>query len=204
MDSVIVYPFGIKLKSDPKEVEKIEKYAWNNYIALDFGYSRVRDDRKVKDQVAVYRDIGEEFGFPPLHLTGPAMGIELLRKESDSNIQTMFVLTVALIGFSFYGLAVTFYDKIHSNRRNYGIYLMNGCPLYMIVLPCLAEIALILFPGILMGWMVFSTEALQIYKIGAIMRAACGLAGVAFLAGAAALTFMMRGVDTEYLLRRKD
>ena len=204
MDSVIVYPFGIKLKSDPKEVEKIEKYAWNNYIALDFGYSRVRDDRKVKDQVAVYRDIGEEFGFPPLHLTGPAMGIELLRKESDSNIQTMFVLTVALIGFSFYGLAVTFYDKIHSNRRNYGIYLMNGCPLYMIVLPCLAEIALILFPGILMGWVVFSTEALQIYKIGAIMRAACGLAGVAFLAGAAALTFMMRGVDTEYLLRRKD
>ena len=155
LDTCIVYPFGIKLKTDPKDVEEIKKYAWNNFLALDFGISEVKDEGKVKDQVAAYRDIGEEYGFPPLHLTSPAMGIELLRKASDSSIRIMFVLTIALIGFSFYGLAVTFYDKIQSNRRNYGIYLMNGCPLCMIAIPCLAEIAAILVPGILVSRMVF-------------------------------------------------
>lgn len=204
LDTSIIYPFGIKLKTDPKEVEEIRKYAWNNFLALDFGFSEVKDDRKVRDQVAAYRDIGEEYGFPPLHLASPAMGIELLRKASDSSIRIMFVLTIALIGFSFYGLAVTFYDKIMSNRRNYGIYLMNGCPLGMIVIPCLAEVAVILLPGILASRLVFSAPALEIYKIGAIMRVVYLLAGGAFLVGAAFLVFIMRGVDTEHLIRQKD
>ncbi len=204
LDSCIIYPFGIKLRSDSKELESMQRYAQNNFVALDCGFSQIKDERKVGEQVAAYRDIGEEFGLPPLQLSGTAMGIDLLRKQSDSSIRMLFILTLALIGFSFYGLAVTFYDKIQSNRRNYGIYLMNGCPLWMVVIPCLAEIAAILLPGVLASKAVFSASFFVTYKIDAIMRAACLLAGGAFLVGAGVLMAMMRGVDTERLVRQKD
>ena len=68
----------------------------------------------------------------------------------------MLILTIALLCFTLYALFVTFYDKIQSNSRVYGIYLINGCSLTMILLPCLLEIAIILLPAVFFSRYVFT------------------------------------------------
>ncbi len=141
-----------------------------------------------------------------MQLVGTSIGLDLLRRESASTVRVLLVLTVVLMCFSFYGLFVTFYDKIQSNSKNYGIYLMNGCSLGMILMPCLLEVAVILAPAIIIGRCIFTSEQIsgQYFRAGPIMQAAYIMIGVAFLVGAGALIYLMRGVDTEHLIRQKD
>ena len=116
----------------------------------------------------------------------------------------MMILTTVLSCFTFYGLFVTFYDKIQSNRRVYGIYLMNGCPMGLLLLPCLLEIAVILLPAVFASRYVFTADSVGGGDVQVVLGAAYGLAGAAFLVGAGFLFYLMRGVDTERLIRQKE
>ena len=134
-----------------------------------------------------------------VEIWGVSMGLTLLRAETVSSIRIMLILTIALLCFTLYALFVTFYDKIQSNRRVYGIYLINGCSLTMILLPCL-------LPAIFFSRYVFTDNNLGGVGIDTefILRTAYTMVGIAFLIGAAFVLWLMRGVDTERLVRQKD
>ncbi len=205
LDDRIVFPHGVKVLEDPERMEDMERYAENDFIALQNGYAQT-DGKHIRELVEKYGQIANEYGYPPVQLVGTSIGLDLLRRESASTVRVLLVLTVVLMCFSFYGLFVTFYDKIQSNSKNYGIYLMNGCSLGMILIPCLLEVAVILAPAIIIGRYIFTSEQIsgQYFRAGPIMQAAYIMIGVAFLVGAGALIYLMRGVDTEHLIRQKD
>ncbi len=116
----------------------------------------------MKEQVAVFQDVGKEFELPPVHVVGTTMGVNLLRKESVASIRILLILSATLFCFTLYGIFITFYDKIQSNSRIYGIYLMNGCSLGMILISASAlEIAVILMPGVLVSRFVFVREGVE-------------------------------------------
>ena len=205
MDSRIILPHGIRVVGDAANVDEIARYAFNDYIAVEDGVVCLPDGDKLINMIAAFRDVGEKYGLPPAQIVGTSVGMDIFRKESDASVRNLLVLTVALLGFAFYGLFVTFYDKIQSNKRIYGIYLMNGCSLSMILLPCLMEIAVILVPAIFIGRYVFlSADNMGSFPVEATVRVVYFFVGIAFLAGAAFITYLMRGVDTEHLIRQKE
>ena len=126
LDTYIVFPYGMQVINNPTETKDLEKFAFSAYIALDNGLINVPDSDDMRKQVDLLREAGKRFSLPPIRIMGTSMGIDLLRKESANSIRIMLVLTIVLLCFTFYGLFVTFYDKVKSNSRTYGIYLMNG------------------------------------------------------------------------------
>ena len=137
-----------------------KKYAYLAFLSLEAGIVQIPEG-KVKEQVAVFQDVGKEFELPPVHVVGTTMGVNLLRKESVASIRILLILSATLFCFTLYGIFITFYDKIQSNSRIYGIYLMNGCSLGMILIPLLLEIAVILMPGVLESRFVFVREGVE-------------------------------------------
>ena len=182
LDSRILLPFGIQVSEPFETVDEIKKYAYLSYLSLQSGIAQIPEG-KVKEQVAVFRDVGKEFELPPVQV----------------------ILSVTLSCFTLYGIFITFYDKIQSNNRVYGIYLMNGCSLSMILVPLLLEIAVILVPAAFVSRLVFERENSNIYYMPEdIIRTACVIAGLVFVVGIGVVAFLMRGVDTEHLIRQKD
>ncbi len=204
MDSRIVFPHGIRIQEQPVNVDEIKRYAFNDYIAVEDGTVLLADGMEISDLVGTYRDIGEKYGIPPAQVVGTSVGMDLFRRESAASVRNLLILTVALLGFTFYGLLVTFYDKIQSNSRTYGIYLMNGCSLSMILVPCLLEIAAILLPAVFVGRIVFTVDNVGTFPVEVTVRAVYLFTGIAFLAGAGFLAYLMRGVDAEHFIRREE
>ena len=203
LDNRIIFPYGIKLLEDPERAQQMERYAWNAFMALQNGIAQTKVEH-IRELVETYGQIADQFGYPPVQIIGTSLGLDLLRRESAARVRVLLILTVVLLCFSFYGLSVTFYDKIQSNSKNYGIYLMNGCSLSMILVPCLLEIAVILFPAVVIGRYVFPAAAVYYFRAGPIMQAVYIMIGAAFLVGATFLAYLMRGVDTEHLIRQRD
>lgn len=205
MDSRIILPHGVRVKEDPENVGEIERYAFNDYIAVEDGIVCLPDGEALVGMIAAYREMAEKYGLPPAQVAGTSVGMDLFRKESSASVRNLLILTVALIGFAFYGLFVTFYDKVQSNRRTYGIYLMNGCSLSLIMVPCLVEVAVILIPAALLGRYAFlSADNMGSFPVEATVRVVYVFVGAAFLVGAGFITYLMRGVDVEHLMRQKD
>jgi hypothetical protein len=205
LDSCIIFPYGIQIPhSSTTKIEEIKKYADLDIWTLQNTEVQVADEGDFSELISTFRDIGQEFNFSPVKLYGASMGLNLLRKESAASVRIMLILTIVLVAFTFYGLFVTFYDKVQSNSRVYGIYLMNGCSLWMIVLPCLIEIAVILIPAVLVCQYLFTYDDAGGTNINVVLQTAYRFAGLTFLVGAIGLMFLMKGVDTEHLIRQKD
>lgn len=205
MDSRIILPHGIRVKEDTENVGEMERYAFNDYIAVEDGIVCLPDGGELIDMIAAYREVGERYDLPPAQIAGTSVGMDLFRKESSASVRNLLILTIALTGFAFYGLFVTFYDKIQSNRRIYGIYLMNGCSLSMILIPCFIEVAVILVPAVFLGrYALLSADNMGSFPVEITVRVVYFFVGIAFLAGAGFITYLMRGVDTEHLMRQKD
>lgn len=205
LDAYIVFPYGIRLINNPDETTDIDKYAFNDYVALSNGKINVSNNSDMRKQVDFFREAGNNFNLPPVRIMGTSMGIDLLRKESAGSIKIMLILTIVLLCFTFYGLFVTFYDKIKSNSRTYGIYLMNGCSVGMIIIPFIFEILLIFCPSVFLCRYILSFEDIGIgVNTDIILYASYILAGISFLIGAVFVIFSIRGVNTEHLLRQKE
>lgn len=204
LDNYIIFPYGIFIQqSTPAKLEEIKKYAFLDMVALENSAVQVSDEKEFNELVLAYRDMGIEFDLPPICLYESSVGLNLLRKESAFSVRVMLILTIVLFCFVFYSLFVLFYDKIQSGRRTYGIYLMNGCSVGMILLPCLLETVVILLPALLVCRWVFINVGMDT-NIQAIMRAGYCVVGISFLLSTVFLVFLMKGVNTEYLIRRKD
>lgn len=206
LDSHIIFPYTIRVTEETGNRTDIARYAARDLMALEFSSSMVwvKDEKDFRDVVAMFRDIGNEFNFPPLELYDASMGLRLLRKESEARVRIMLILTLALIGFTFYGLFATFYDKIQSNKKTYGIYQMNGCSIGMILFPYLFEIAVILSPAFFVCRYLFSEENIGYVNGDMILKVTGCFIGLAFLTGAVFVICLLKGVDTEQLIRQKD
>lgn len=202
LDSCIVFPYGVRVADPSGTVEELEKYAQLALTGLDNGITLVPDG-KLRQRVELIKNAAQQYHLPPIQVFGSSMGMDLLAKESATTIMILFVLTVTLACFALYGLFVTFYDKIQSNSRIYGIYLMNGCSLGMILTPLLLEVAVILIPAFLTGAFVFNVGSAK-YRAETILFVARLVVGGVFVIGMGAVTFFLRGVDTEHLVRQKD
>ncbi len=204
LDTAIVFPFGIRLSEPPQSLKESKKFAYLACLALDCGIAQVKDGH-INQQANIFYETAKSFGTPAVHLIGTSLGMEFFRKESAASVKMLLILTLALICFAFYGLLVTFYDKVQSNSRTYGIYLMNGCPLPIILVSCLTEAALILFPSVLLGRAVFTYETIGMaYRMDIAIWMVCGFAGLSFLVGAAFIAYLMKGVNTEHFIRQKE
>ena len=205
LDSYIIFPYGIRVLDDSQELDDMKKYAFLDMTALENSAVQVADEKEFNELVLLYRDIGLEFGLPPIRLFDASMGLNLLRRESALSVRIMLILTIVLLCFIFYSFFIAFYDKVQSGRRVYGIYLMNGCSIGMILLPCLFEAAIILFPSILVCRWVFTYDNVgQGANIEVLMRVACCAVIASFLISSLFLVYLMRGVNTERLVRQKD
>lgn len=204
LDSYIIFPYGICVeKDDMVKLEEIKKYAFLDIVALENSSVQVGDEKEFNELVLSYQDIGLESHLPPIRLYDASMGLDLLRRQSAFSVRVMLILTITLSCFVFYSLFVAFYDKIQSGKRTYGIYLMNGCSVGMILLPCLWEAAIILLPALFVCRWVFTNVGADI-NIEAIMRAGYCVVGMSFLISSVFLVFLMKGVNTEHLIRQKD
>lgn len=206
LDSHIIFPYTIRVLEKTDNVREIARYADRDLQALEFNTSMVwvKDDRDFRDVVSLFRDLGNEYNFPPLELYAASMGLRLFHKESAERVQIMLILTVTLIGFTFYGLFATIYDKIQSNKKIYGIYQMNGCSMGMILIPYLLEIAVVLAPAVVLCGNIFSEENIEYVNEDVIAGVMGCFIGLALLIGTVFVICLLKGVDTEQLMRQKD
>lgn len=206
LDSRIIFPYTVRVLEDTDQLKEIAKYAVRDLEALEFNTSMVwvKDQKDFRDVVSFFRETAKEFNFPPPELYAASMGLRLLHKESAERVRIMLILTVTLIGFTLYGLFATFYDKLQSNKKIYGIYQMNGCSLQMILLPCLLEIAVVLAPAIFVCRYIYSEKNIVYVNNDMVFRVTGCFVGLAFLVGAVFVTCLLKGVDTEKLMRQKD
>ncbi len=202
LDFSIIFPYGVRVADPLGTVEELQKYANLALTGLDNGITLVPDG-KLRQRVEQIKSTARQYHLPPIKVFGESMGMNFLGTESATTVMIMLVLTVTLACFALYGLFVTFYDKIQSNRRIYGIYLMNGCSPRMILVPLFLEVAVILVPAFLTGDYIFNVGRAK-YQPEAILSAARLIVGIVFVIGVGAVTFFLRGVDTEHLVRQKD
>lgn len=68
LDYHIIFPYTIRLSEDTGHLEDIAKYAARDLQALTFNTSMVwaEDEKDFRDVVTLFRDIGNEYDFPPM------------------------------------------------------------------------------------------------------------------------------------------
>lgn len=205
MDSYILFPFGIQVSDKQAKAEDTERYAYLDMISLVSAAVRMKNEDEFIPLANKFQKLGQEFGLPPVQLSGGALGLDLFRKESEAGMRVILILTIVLIVFTFYGLFTTFYDKVQANKRTYGIYLMNGCSVGTVMISYLLEIAVILVPAVCVYRYVFLNESVRIGSdTEVIIKVADGFAGVSFLIGAVFVAVIMKGVNVEKLIRRRE
>lgn len=204
LDDFIVFPMGIRVKNESDISEDIEKYAYKDWETMAYGIIQINDEVKMNEVVYDIDEVSRKYGFEPIRIVGTSLGINIFRNESEITIKVMLILTIVMVIFSFYGLFVTFYDKVQSNGREYGIYLMNGCGIKMILSTCLLEVALIICPALLISRCLFSVSNFGYYNFYALFQVVYLLVGVTYLIGAGFVIYIFRGVDIEHLIRRKE
>lgn len=117
----------------------------------------------------------------------------------------MLMITIALICFTLYSLFSAVYDKIQSNKKIYGIYLVNGCSLKMIVASYIMEIIVIVLPSIMTGIYIFDPYKLG-YVVGnitSILALVYGIGAVVIMIVSLYAMYMIKKVDTEQLIREE-
>lgn len=206
LDSYILFPYGIQVSDKQAEAGETERYAYLDYISLDNAAVYMKNDDEFTPLVNKFQKMGQAFGLPPVRLPGASLGLDLFRKESATSVRVILILTIALIFFTFYGLFVTLYDKVQSNKRVYGIYLMNGCSVRTVLISYLLEIAVIMIPAIYVCRYVFLNKSMRMIDADTevILRAADCFVGVSFLIGAVFIAILMKGVNVEILIRQRD
>lgn len=206
LDSYIIFPFGVRVSENVTSVKELSKYANCDIMALSNSAAYLKDTKDAKNIMMNFKDAAQEFFFPPIILGEASVGLKLFRNESEASVRIILILTLALIGFSIYSLFVTFYDKIQSNIATYGIYLMNGCPLWCILTSFLLENAIILLPSVFVCKNIFIYDNFWAFgpDIKILLRTAYIYLGSAFLLGAAFTAYVLCRIDTEHMIRRKE
>lgn len=205
VDSYILFPFGIHVLDKQVQAGGLGRYAYLDMLSLGDAAVRVGDGDGFIPLAEKFQKLGQEFGLPPVQLTGGSLGLDLFRRESEESIRLILILTLILIFFTFYGLLVTLYDKVQANKRTYGIYLMNGCSVATLVISYLLEIAVILVPAVCLCRSVFLIGAVwEDPGVEELITAADCFTGISFVTGAVFIAVAMGGLNVEQLARKRD
>ncbi len=207
IDTYIVFPYGIRFRDVDGSLDDIEKYAFWDILAMSNSPNVLVDDSKNDfiDLVQGYNEIADEFSFPVMMIQGTSLGLNLLRSESKESVQIMLLVTIALVCFTIYSLFAAVYDKVQSNKKVYGIYLVNGCSIKMIVASYIMEITIIVIPSILAGNYIFDPYKLN-YMVGnitPIKAMAYCIAVLNIIIVSAFALYVIGKVDTEKLIREE-
>lgn len=207
IDTYIVFPYGIRFSDINGGLEDIEKYAFWDILAMSNSPNVLVDDSNNDfiDLVQGYKEIADEFSFPVMMIQGTSLGLNLLRSESKESVQIMLLVTIALVCFTIYSLFAAVYDKVQSNKKVYGIYLVNGCSIKMIVASYIMEITVIVIPSILAGNYIFDPYKLN-YMVGNITPIKAMVycfAIINIIIVSAFAIYVMGKVDTEKLIREE-
>lgn len=207
IDNYILFPYGIRFRDVDGEYEDISKYAvWDMHTLTNGSNVLVGNSRSdLTEIVQKYYAISQEYSLPSLKLDGVSLGLKMLRNESKERVQIMLMITIALICFTLYSLFSAVYDKIQSNKKIYGIYLVNGCSLKMIVASYIMEIIVIVLPSIMTGIYIFDPYKLG-YVVGnitSILALVYGIGAVVIMIVSLYAMYMIKKVDTEQLIREE-
>ncbi len=207
IDTYIIFPYGIRFQNINGNLNDIEKYAFLHVFAMGNSPNvLVQDDKnEFAELVQGYKDIADEFSLPAMMIQGTSLGLNLLRNESKESVQIMLFATVALICFIIYSLFSAVYDKVQSNKKTYGIYLVNGCSVKLIVISYVLEIAIIVIPSILVGNYIFDPYKLE-YMVGNIAPIKAMVYGIAMLIViivSAFSIYVIGKTDVEILIREE-
>lgn len=207
LDYYIIYPFGInisEISGDTYDVKEFEKYVFWNWLEMLCSHIKEQKNKSLHDLIYELQDTAKEFGVPAVTISGTSLGMYLLRKESADSVRIILILTVILMLYTLYNVFVIFYDKIQDNMRTYGIYMMNGCSLKMILISYFIEITCILLPSLLCSNYLFSREDLWGGAPELVLRLAYYMIAGIFVIGILYIVFLLKSVDTEYLIKQKE
>lgn len=205
LDNYIVMPYGVTVNEIPDNDKEIEKFACFNYNALYNSNINILKNNGMKEQIDKFRVIANKYSLPSLRILGAAVGLDLFRKESAENVNIMFTFSLVLLFFTLYSFFVSFYDKIKSNCRVYGIYLVNGCSLSLIVVSFMIELLFLFLPPVFICNYILSMEDVGIaVDTNSIMVATEVIGGIFYIIGVLFIVFLLKGTDTEQLIRCKE
>lgn len=204
LDYYMLFPFGINISGNVTELKEIEKYVFWNWFEMLFSHMKAPKDKSLHDVTYELQDAAKEFGVPAVSISGTSLGMYLLRKESADSVRIILILTIILMCYTLYGAFVIFYDKIQDNMKTYGIYMMNGCSLGMILVSYFIEIAIVLLPSVLCSSYLFTKEDLWGGSPEMVLRLAYYMIGGMFIIGIFYIVFLLKRIDTEHLIRQKE
>ncbi|MBE5936802.1 MAG: hypothetical protein E7265_02095 [Lachnospiraceae bacterium] len=202
LDSHIIFPCGINLNFETTDNNVLARYAYVNYHSLETCQMMFHYNTEFREIAELFSQIGDKYNLPPMSSTGSSMGQRLFRKEAVGNIRIMLIISICLVCFTLFSLFLIIHNKIKNNQEIYGIYLMNGCSTSMITIPFMMEIAAIIIPSLILGKCIFGQEMSSVYfNADVIINAVYMVVLAAYLLGVAFLVCIMRGVDTEKLIK---
>lgn len=207
LDTYIIFPYGIRFRDVTGNVDDIQKYAfWDVLSIVNGSHVLVQDKGDLSKLINGYVNIANEFDLPPLRISGISLGLNLLYNESAESIRIILMITIVLLCFTLYALLVAICDKVQSNSKTYGIYLMNGSSVFMILVSYVLEIIVIALPSVLISKYVFSYYNLGAYVESTtnIIRAVYCFVGAIVLIAVIFTAYMIRKIDTEYLIKQED
>lgn len=105
--------------NDTDIIKAIRKYANLDFVSLQNGTVIVKEDL-LNRQVDVFREIGEMYRIPSVHLEGVSMGVDMFRKESADSVRIMLIFTIILVCFTFTALGslyMTRYGRIRGRME---------------------------------------------------------------------------------------
>ena len=133
------------------------------------------------------------------------MGIELLRHESRETIEIILVMTIMIVIYAFLGIAVSFYDKLQANKRNYGIYLSNGGSISLILVSFYLERFIIVIPAFAFNFYFFQQNTFSmLIDTEKVLQIIVWVILIVYVIGGGILSIIFRNVDVEKLMRQRD
>ncbi|MCI8307604.1 MAG: hypothetical protein HFH14_06090, partial [Lachnospiraceae bacterium] len=205
LDAFIIFPYGITIQDSPAESDEINKFAILDILAMENAKVFVEKESEFRELVSIYQTIGSTHSLPAIVIADASMGLRLLRDTSAVKVRIMLLMTIIAVLFVFYGLAVTFYNKIKLGQKVYGIYLMNGCSLWMILASWLLELLVIVLPSLCLCRIIFVQRNFGFEaQVGNILNTAYGIIGLVFVLGAIMISVIFRGIDLEKYIKGKE
>lgn len=201
LDSYIIFPFDIKLSYETNDNEIIARYALLNSRALWDARIFLRNDNEFRKVTEKIGQISRECHMPTLELYGASMGLNLLQNESAEQVRVMLLITVLLVAFTLFALFMTFYNKIQDNRYVYGVYMLNGCSAWLMIIPYILEIGSILLPSLVLGRCVFNGNVLGVEVGDSIINTMYCMVLGAFLIVAVYLAIIIHKNDVEHMMK---
>lgn len=207
LDTYIIFPYNIAFKKFEGDLSTLEKYVFWNTLSLRNGANILINDRSdLRKLTDLYLSRANELELAPVVIEGTSLGLTLLGNETKETIRIMLFLTIVIVCFTIYSLLVAICDKAKNNSREYGIYIMNGCSLYMIMGSYIMEILVIMFPSLLISRYVFGNSYLNpgLFDALPIAGVMYGFIAIITFIAIAFVFYILHNIDAEYLIKQEN